>query len=410
MRVPLGGFVGFVLASIACFDPGPAVSPPPGGKLPGRLVTERGTLIPTHLLTGELEAEEALALTAPNVDIWPLTVRYLAEDGAEVAAGEVVVEFDNSQLVSNLEDLRIQATEADNRLASERSRVAAEVASAAFEVERKRAELDKARIDASVPAELVAEREHAEAQLALKRAELALVGAEQALATARRTGEADIRLQEIALDRARDAARRTRASIDELSLRAPRAGILVRGSNPMEGRSVRVGDTVWPGLTVASLPDLATLLVRARLFDVDDGRIAAGQTVVASLDAFPELVLRGAVRSLEAVAHELGPESPRRFFDVTVDLDQIDPRRMRPGMSVKLLVESEPLVDVLLVPRQAVLFSEAAPRVAMAGGDLASVVLGSCTARACVVVEGLEAGSELRHAGLTPGGRAERGG
>ena len=57
-------------------------------------------------------------------------------------------------------------------------------------------------------------------------------------------------------------------------LNAPRDGIIVIGEHPWEGRKFHVGDTVQPGWTIVSLPDLsAGMEVRAELSDVDDGRV-----------------------------------------------------------------------------------------------------------------------------------------
>ena len=361
-----------------------------------RLEVRRGEFVERTLLTGELQAEEAVVLAAPNVNIWPLTVRHLVDDGAPVSQGDVVVEFDNSQLLSNLEDVRTGVIEASNLLASQRSRVAAEISEATFEVERRRATVEKAEITAAVPEEILSSRGYAGSQLDLQRARLNLAEAEQALGSVREAGKADIRIQQIVLERARDASLRAEVSMERLSLRATRDGVLVRGTNPMEARAVRAGDAVWPGLAVAQLPDLETLFVRARLFDVDDGRIAAGQRAWAVLDAFPKTRIGGQVREIDAVAEETGPSSARRFFDVTIDLDEVDPLRMRPGMSVKVVVEGEPVRDALLVPREALDLSGEGALAALGEGDWAEVSLGSCDARQCVVLEGLEEGTTLR--------------
>ena len=56
----------------------------------------------------------------------------------------------------------------------------------------------------------------------------------------------------------------------------------------------------------ARLPDMDTLFVRARLFDVDDGRLKAGQHVRARLDAFPDKVYGGRVREV-GVYSEIHP-------------------------------------------------------------------------------------------------------
>ena len=90
------------------------------------LEVTRGDFTSHFLLTGELVAQDAVLLVAPNANIWPLTVRWLEEDGAEVSRGDTIIEFDNSQLASKLEQLERSALEAANQLSSLRASVKAE--------------------------------------------------------------------------------------------------------------------------------------------------------------------------------------------------------------------------------------------------------------------------------------------
>ena len=359
------------------------------------LEVSRGQLNSTILLTGELKAEDAIPLVAPNANIWPLPVRWVAEDGIEVAEGDMVVEFDSTQLTSNLDQKVIQVLEAYSELDSTMARVAAEIDEAEFELERQNADVAKARLDAEVPARLLADRDYETRQLTLKEAELELEGARRQRENAHAAGEADIELARIALARAKADVEQAQASIAKLSLKAPREGILILSENPMEGRPVRSGDSVWPGMRVAELPDLATLAVEARLFDVDDGRVEPGQAVRAWLDAFPDREYRGRVREVDDMANQIGRFSLRRFFTVHVELDDVDAELMRPGMSVKLLIEAAAVEDALLVPRAALDFSEGEPRALKAGGRWTPVELGSCNAFHCVLVSGLEEGDAL---------------
>lgn len=368
------------------------------GSPAGALVVEKGEFIARILLTGELKAEDAVPMIAPNANIWPLPVRWAAEDGVEVAEGDLVVEFDSSQLTTNLEQLKVQGLEAESELISTMARVASEIDEAEFELERQKAEVAKARLDAEVPARLLADRDYENRQLALKRAELQLEGAERRLDNAQKAGKADIELSRIKLAKAINEIESAEAGIAKLTLRAPRDGILILSENPMEGRTVRPGDSVWPGMKVAEMPDLTSLAVEARLFDVDDGRVRPGQTVEAWLDAFPDRRYTGRVREVEEMANEAGRFSLRRFFNVKIALDKVDTDLMRPGMSVKLLIEDEPLADVLLVPRPALDRTAGEPRAATAGGGYVPVELGPCNALHCVARSGLEEGDELRGA------------
>lgn len=345
---------------------------------------QRGTVEPMVLLTGELVAEDAIRLATPNVNIWPMTLRWIAEEGDAVAEGDTVVEFDNSQLASNLEGLRSQVVTAGNSLAQARARAASERAQAFFTLEQKKADWQKARLKAELPKELASDQEWARLQLELEKAAKEKEKAEMAMAATEVATEAAVEIEELALRKAEIALSRAEHGVSVLHVTAPRAGVVQVADSPQEDRPYQAGDSTWPGLTVASLPDLDSLYVEATLFDVDDGRVDAGDPVRARLDAFPSEVLEGTVRSVASFAQEEGHRSSRRSFKVQVDLEGIDAARMRPGMSVKLEVLPPP-VEGLVAPRAALGFGEAGAALHLEGGGAVPVSLGACDRRGCLV-------------------------
>lgn len=387
------GWVGWLaLAALGCARATSQPAPPDAAATPARAV--RGDLEVRVLLTGELVAEDAVLLDAPNVNIWPLQLRWLSEDGGEVKAGDRVVEFDSSQLTSNLEELRVQRISAATRLSSLTSQAAAEEAQAEFDLEQSRGNLQKARLE-NEASRLLAPIEKQRKELDLRRAELELEEAERKLESTRSSNRAEIEIQRIALEKAHDAVTQAENGIGKLTLQAPRDGILIVEEDRREGRTFQIGDNVWPGRTVARLPDLSTLIVEAQVFDVDDGRVVAGTPATATLDAFPDEVFAGRVRQIDRIARDSGILSQRRFFFARIDLDDVDPARMRPGMSVK--VEIATIHEgVLLVPRTSLDWSASeGARVRLAGGGWQSVTLGPCNASACAVEDGLAEATEL---------------
>lgn len=364
----------------------------------GTLAVYRGQLTPRMLLTGELVAEDSEQLVAPNVNIWPLSVRWLAEDGVEVRQGEPVVELDNTQLVANIDEERTRMIEAATRLDSLIAQVAAEESSLGFELEQRKAEVAKARLEADVPQEAFAARTYQRLQLDLRKAELALAEAEAKLAATRRVKQAEVEIQRIALEQARLDVTRSQSRLGLLTLRAARDGILILETNRREDRPYQVGDTIFPGQDVARLPDLGTLIVEARLFDVDDGRIAVGMPVEATLDAFQDRVFSGEIREIDQIADPASSRSLRRFFRVRIDLEEVDPELMRPGMSAKVVIDQSS-DEALLAPRASLDWTDGGPRALLADGSWVAVELGACDVRACVVESGLAEATALGRVG-----------
>ncbi len=360
------------------------------------LTVQRGTFRERVLLSGELAAERGDPLTVPRTEVWQLQVRWMAVDGSRVKAGDPVVEFDNSQFASELEEKRLTASNAGSDLDRVRAEARTAAAQKQFAVEKAKSELEKARIAAEIPKDLLSLRDYQERQLALKRAETALIKAQEELAAQNKGSATDVQVQRISLEKSQRQIRNAEESIAALTLRAPRNGMVLVGDHPWEGRKLQEGDSVWVGMTVASLPDLDSMIVEANLSDVDDGRIAPGMPVVCTLDAFPDRTFRGRVSDISPVARESRRSPLLRAFPVRIALDQSDPQRMRPGMSVRVEVLGRERKNALLVPRAALDLTGGKPRALLAGGGAAEVRLGPCGAQVCVVESGVQEGARLR--------------
>jgi len=216
------------------------------------------------------------------------------------------------------------------------------------------------------------------------------------LESQRATSRADLDNRRISAEKARREIRAAETAIQALALAAPRDGILVVAENPWEDRKFEVGDTAYAGLTVMRIPDLAAMRVEAKLSDVDDGRVAIGMPATCYLDMVPGVAFPGRVVELTPVAQEATRRSMRRAFRVLVDLEKTDPERMRPGMSVRVEVETARLADALVAPRAGLDLDASPPKARLDGGGDAEVRLGACSATDCVVLEGLEEGTRLR--------------
>lgn len=365
-------------------------------------VLERGPVTQTILLTGELEAENAVQLLTPRTENWQIAIKWLAEDGAAVKKGDRVVEFDNSSVIEKLGDLEVEVVEAGVELETQRAETAVQVAEKLFEVESQKTAVAKAMLDATVPESLLSRREVQDFKIALQRAEVAQITATRDLESLRGGGRLDEQVKRVAYEKALRAYKAAGEQLDALALTAPRKGIVLIGKEPRQGRKLQIGDNAWPGLAVAELPDLSKTLVKATLSDVDDRRVVGGMKVTCTVDAFPGVPLAGFIRAVSAVAQSPSRESTRQAFTVVVELDDDLPEQMRPGLSVKVEVPSEVLEDALLVPRAALHFSGDGATALLEDGREVEVTVGACDAQRCAALSGLSEGDRVR----MPGGAA----
>lgn len=362
---------------------------------PGELRVRKGELASDLVLSGELEAARGESLNVPPLPSWQTAIKWIAEDGSTVKAGEPAVELDNTSLTADLESKRQTLTQALQELQQNEAQWAADLEQKQLEAEKAKSEMEKAKLDVVVPRELLSSKSYEEKQTALRRTTVAWEKAVDVLSSRRTAIAAERRNLELRIEKAQRDISTAERAIEELVLRAPRDGIIVIRDIPWEGRKMQTGDTVFVGMAIAMLPDLATLRVKAGLADVDDGKIAAGMPVTITLDAFPQVQYRGRISAISAVAQESRRQSLRRQFEVLIALDKLDSERMRPGLSARVIVDRGKNAQTLLAPRAAIDFSGPRPRARLSGGETKEVKLGPCNAQDCVVVEGLTVGEKL---------------
>ena len=156
------------LLSAACGDGGVTRA----AAVADELVVRRDAFQQRWLLTGELQAVLADKIGVPRTPSWQMPIRWLADGGIAVNAGDKVLELDNSQFSGELEQKRLAADSSFNELMRKQADVAVQIADSRFQVEQRRIQLEKARLEADVPEQLRSRREHQEKQLAQAQAEV----------------------------------------------------------------------------------------------------------------------------------------------------------------------------------------------------------------------------------------------
>jgi multidrug efflux pump subunit AcrA (membrane-fusion protein) len=359
-------------------------------------VVRQGDIVDRVVLTGVLRPMTALDLVVPRTDQGPLVIRWLIDDGTVVKAGDRVFEFDNSAFTSKLQDQQAQLRTAEAELQTfEQDPM--KLGDLRFAVRGQKIALDQAKLHAELPADLLSARDANDNQLKLTQAEADLRRAETELSATTAESALERRIKRIALDKTRHTVTIAEQAIEDLMVKTPRDGIVIVAENLREGRRFRVGDSVYAGMTIASLPDSTKPVeIRAELIDVDDGRIALHMTGTCTPDAFPAEPIACSVDALAPVARpKEARDSMRRAFSVVLSLAHHDPARLRPGMSFKIELERQPL-HALVLPRGAILRDDKIARVRLATGELREVALGACDAQQCAVDSGVSEGDVVR--------------
>ena len=182
-----------------------------------------------------------------------------------------------------------------------------------------------------------------------------------------------------------------------MEVRVLHDGIVVFESD-WRGNTPKVGDNVWSGQALASLPLLQEMEVEAYVLEADAGGLKAGCPAQVVIEAQPEVVYPGTIKRVDSLAKPRQRDVPVNYFAVTVALARTERERMRPGQRVRAtLVLDE--AQALTVPRQAVLERGGRRVVLRRNSDgrfaEAAVKLGATSPGLVVVTEGLQEGDRV---------------
>jgi HlyD family secretion protein len=119
---------------------------------------------------------------------------------------------------------------------------------------------------------------------------------------------------------------------------------------------VELGETVTgsgsfnAGTVISTVADLATMIVKAGINEVDIGKIHEGQEVRVTLDAFPRKLFPGTIRRIAPAARL---DNQVKVFDVEIVLEHLG-LELRTGMTANIEIRGEIREDVLAVPVESV--------------------------------------------------------
>jgi len=287
----------------------------------------RGDVVVKAFARGELQAVRQMMLTAPNL-FGTVQVTSLAPLGSFAREGDLIVEFDDAEVLSRLEEKQLELDQIDQRIKKAEADLAirnnqdeVELLQSRYSVRRAELEVQRNELLSAIDAkkntlnldeagrrleklkvDIESRRRQAEAELAVLREE-------------RRKGELELQREQQRLDRVKLLAPMNGL----VSIRQARTHFFFAGSQMPD---IREGDEVRPGTPVADILDLSELEVIARVGELDRANLTEGQDVVIRLDALPEKALNGKIKSLSGTASS-DPYSndPAKKFDVTFEID-----------------------------------------------------------------------------------------
>jgi len=285
-------------------------------------------------VTGEIQSSRSAFFGPPSVpSIGQYTISFMAPEGRVVKAGTPILKFDPQELVTQLRDKSNALNEKQKQLEKQEIVAQEAIAEVKLKLQEAIADLDKAKLKADIPVELLASRDYRENKLLLKQAELTLALRQQELEKEQRVQDTEISILRREIAVLKGEVKQRRDSIDSMTIKAAGPGVVIYTVNHRNDKH-EVGDNVWRGRRVMELPDLSQLQVHLEVPERESARIAVGQSVKFVVEAAPDQQFYGEIIELASVIHTKSRNQPARVFDATVSMKDPDSTLMRPGMSV----------------------------------------------------------------------------
>lgn len=302
--------------------------------------------------TGELEALNSVNVQGPSsglraIQVWEVKINKLIPEGTVVKKGDRIGELDKSSVVDKLRARETELTKAESQYTQTMLDTALSLRKARdnlvdleFAVEEKR---------------IVLEQSQFEPPATIKQAEIELEKAQRAFEQASSNYKIEVdqaiaKMQEksATLSQEQGSVDFMEKLLDEFIILAPEDGMVIYARD-WNGRKKKEGSTVqaW-NPTVATLPDLTSMISKTYVNEVDIMKIQKGQIVKIGLDAFPDKKMTGEVINVANMG-EQKPNSDAKVFEVTIKVNESD-TTLRPAMTTSNIISCETIPEAIFLP------------------------------------------------------------
>lgn len=352
---------------------------------------KRGDFEIVVTITGELQAENSEQISAPAelrmVRLYQIKIQDLIPEGTVVDSGDYVAKLDRSEGDSRLKDILDELEKAESKLLKTKldttislRNLRDDLINLEFAMEDKEITLEQSKFEP--PATI------RRATIELDKSKRAFDQAKKNYTLKVRQAKADMREAEI------DLAKKTRQRdemmniLEKFTVKAPSPGMVIYHKE-WSGQKRKVGSNISPwDLTVATLPDLSSMITETYINEIDISKIKTEQEVRIGVDAFPEKEYTGQVFEVANIGEQL-PNTDAKVFQVKIKVNETDPI-LRPGMTTSNQIITTTFEDVLYLPLEAIHVNDSIPFVYKKNGVKQIVVVGESNENEIIIEQGLE--------------------
>lgn len=284
--------------------------------------------------TGELNAIDVRAFVLQRYgQYWyRMKIIGLLKQGENVEKGDSVIQLDASEIKKYIVD---RETELETQRAAiskllvdqsnQRSQLESNLKNELAGFDLKKLELQATRFESDKMQKIK--------QLEFKQAEINIKKVQRQVELNQIVARNEMLVQRIREKQLLTELKSARDILPTLTIRTPIKGIFQVGQNNRNGQTLKIGDEIYIGNMMGSVPDLTWMKVNTCVNENDFLRVKVGQKVKVRLDALPKVVFDGEISYVGKLCHLKDEKSKQKVFDVEVKMLKSD-ERLKPGMTV----------------------------------------------------------------------------
>ena len=368
---------------------------PSGGDASATYTIERRAYEDVLAIEGYTESVNSVNVHCPpDVDG---TIISIVETGTYVKEGDVVCVIEDADVADSYErqtlDLESAYAELEKLKASQRL----ETALLDAQVKNNDADAQLAGFD-SLQMLYMSPSERRTKELQLERASIERERLMKKVEATKVMQEIDVMRIEKRIEWVKRNLEEERKKLESLTIRAPRDGIAVRAKRwPWSDETWTIGDNVWNGRSVVTLPDFDKMKVLIHAQETEYKRLQMGDSVMYTFDAMPENRGWGHITKMASVGQTRTEGSQVKTFEIEASVDSLlEP--IEPGLSVRCHIYLKHVPDTIVVPSISI-FDKDSLKVAyvLKGHKYKErvVTLGLSSPKMTIIADGLNEGEQI---------------
>jgi HlyD family secretion protein len=349
--------------------------------------------------TGLLRATSVQNYGGPPMfgNYWNFQIVNLVAEGKQVKAGEQLITFEAQRIRDDLQRFQNELDQASKELEKTRTQIDLERQELKTKLAAAENNYEKLKLKQTRALGVESLTKIEEDRLAFEQARREVEAIKERLDWHNKSSEATYQIIASKKARAENKVNEIKKGMENFQAKADRDGVVIYKTK-WNGDKFRVGENVWMGQSILEIPELNTIIAEAFVPEVDIGKIKTGQRAEVTIDAFPDKVYSGSIKSVGTLVRPKAWDIPNKILDIQIALDQLDISIMRPSMSVKAKVETSSIENCLAVPLKAIRTTAEGSMVKVKtdqGWREQRIKLGESNGAEVVITEGLKAGDRI---------------